>query len=141
MIFCYKKGRTWLFSWHFYGCCTLFLFGFWWEGKKRVLKGFVKIFFYVLLGFFCFVLFWREEWYCMLQEVKLDFLGGVWLLNLPLILVFSVLESKYENLHKCNVYKNWLILGGICYSLFLYGYVHVLLYKKMIKDKNVLVSC
>lgn len=45
MIFCYKKGRTWLFSWHFYGCCTLFLFGFWWEGKKRVLKGFVKNFF------------------------------------------------------------------------------------------------
>lgn len=77
----------------------------------------------------------------MLQEVKLDFLGGGWLLNLPLILVFSILESKYENLHKCNVYKNWLILGGICYSLFLYGYVHVLLYKKMIKDKNVLVSC
>lgn len=27
-LVCYEKGRAWLFSWHFYGCCTLFLFGF-----------------------------------------------------------------------------------------------------------------
>lgn len=63
----------------------------------------------------------------MLQEVKLDFV--FLLLNLPLILLFLILESKYENLHKCNVYKNWLILGGICYSLFLHGCIHALLYK------------
>lgn len=63
----------------------------------------------------------------MLQEVKLDFV--FLLLNLPLILLFLILESKYENLHKCNVYKNWLILGGICYSLFLRGCIHALLYK------------
>lgn len=35
----------------------------------------------------------------MLQEVKLDFVWVFWLLNLPLILLFSILESKYENLH------------------------------------------
>lgn len=85
-------------------------------GEKRVLKCFVK-FFLCAARFFCFV-FWREEWYHKLQEVKLNFV--FLLLNLPLILLFSILESKYENLHKCNVYKNWLILGGICYSLFIW---------------------
>lgn len=29
-----QEGRAWLFSWHFYGCCTLFLFSFGWEGKE-----------------------------------------------------------------------------------------------------------
>lgn len=83
-----------------------------------MLKHFVKIF-YVLLGFFC----------STLQEVKLDFF--FLLLSLHLILLFSVLESKYKNLHKWNI--------GICFSLCLYGYVHTLVYK-MIKDKNVFVN-
>lgn len=73
----------------------------------------------------------------MLQEVKLDFF--FLLLNLPLILLFSILESKYENLHKRNVYKNWLILGGIGYSLFIWICTCPTL-QKTIKDKNVLVS-
>lgn len=89
--------------------------------ENRVLKRFVKIFLCAAsFFFFCFIFSWREEWYHMLQEVKLDFVWVFWLLNLPLILLFSILESKYENLHKCNVYKNWLILGGICYSLFIW---------------------
>lgn len=70
-------------------------------GEKRVLKRFVK-FFLCAARFFDFF-FGREEWYHMLKSNWTFF----WLLNLPLILLFSVLESKYENLHKCNVYKNW----------------------------------
>lgn len=76
-----------------------------------------------------FVLFFSEERSGTTCCRKWNWIFFFWLLNLPLILLFSILESKYENLHKCNVYKNWLILGGVCYSLFLYGYVHVLLYK------------
>lgn len=98
--------------------------------EKRVLKRFVTFFFLCAARFFCFVLFFLERGvvpYVAGSQTGLFFFFA--LLNLPLILLFSILESKYENLHKCNVYKNWLILGGICYSLFLYGYVHVLFYK------------
>lgn len=133
MLFCYKKGRTWLFSWHFYGCCTLFLFGFWWEGEKKSTEMFCKFFFNVLLGFF-----FSEErsgTICCKKSNWTFFL----LLNLPLILLFSILESKYENLHNRNVYKNWLILGGIGYSLFIWICTCPTL-QKAIKDKNVLVS-
>lgn len=133
MLFCYKKGRTWLFSWHFYGCCTLFLFGFWWEGKKKSTEMFCKFFFNVLLGFF-----FSEErsgTICCKKSNWTFFL----LLNLPLILLFSILESKYENLHNRNVYKNWLILGGIGYRLFIWICTCPTL-QKAIKDKNVLVS-
>lgn len=86
-------------------------------------------FFYVLLGLFCF---WREEWYNMLWDVKLDIF---WRLNLSLILLFSILESKYES-------AQMLCLQGLVDSrrhllqcLFLHGYVHVLLYKNGLKRK------
>lgn len=68
------------------------------ERGKRVLKTFCKFFLCAARFFFFFSL--RKEWYHMLWDMKLDFL--FWLLNLPLILLFSILESKYENLHKCD---------------------------------------
>lgn len=76
----------------------------------------------------CQVFFSPEEEGVVLYVVGRE-TGLFWLLNLPLLLLFSILESKNENLHKCDVYKNWLILGGICYNLFLHGCVHVLHYK------------
>lgn len=86
---------------------------------------FCKLFFNVLLGFlFCFVLKRGVVPYVAGSQTGL-FVATKFAFNL-IVLNFGI---KYENLHKCNVYKNWLILGGICYSLFLYGYVHVLFYK------------
>lgn len=96
-----------------------FIFVCFFMGKeKRMLKHFVKIF-YVLLGFF------------VQRCKKSNWIFFFLLLNLHLILLFSVLESKYKNLHKWNI--------DICSSLCLYGYVHTLLHK-MIKDKNVFVN-
>lgn len=73
----------------------------------------------------------------MLWDVKLD----IFWRNLSLILLFSILESKYESLHKCYVYKDWLILGGICYSVSYYMDMYMSYSTKRIKEKNVLVSC
>lgn len=43
-------------------------------------------------------------------------------------------NQSMKNLHKCNVYKKWLILRSICSIVLLHGCVHVLLHK-IIKDK------
>lgn len=107
------------------------------DGSGKKLKRFVT-FFNVLLGFFVLFSEERSDTVCCRKSNWTFFF---WLLNLPLILIlFSILESKYENVHKCNVYKNWLILGGICYSLF-YMDVYMSYSIKTIKEKNVLVFC
>lgn len=88
--------------------------------ENRVLKRFVK-FFLCAARFFClFYFFLKRGVVPYVARSQTGLFWVFWLLNLPLILLFSILESKYENLHKCNVYKNWLILGGICYSLFIW---------------------
>lgn len=96
-----QEGRAWLFSWHFYGCCTLFLFNFWWEEKEywNVLRLFLCAA-RVFVVLFCF---WKEERYHMLQEVKLDSSPTPQLLNLPLTVVnFGIKVWKSA---QCNVYK------------------------------------
>ena len=89
--------------------------------ENRVLKCFVKFFLCAARVFFClFCFFLKRGVVPDVARSQTELFGGFLATNLPLILLFSILESKYENLHKCNVYKNWLILGGICYSLFIW---------------------
>lgn len=132
-LFCYKKGRAWLFSWHFYGCCTLFLFGFWWEGKSTEM---FCNFFYVLLGFllFCWVSEGRSVPYVAGGLAGLS--PTPQLLNLPLtVLNFGIKVWKSA---QCNVYRTGWLRRHLLHILF-YMDVYMSYFTERIKDKSVLV--
>lgn len=96
-------------------------------GEKKSTETFCKFFlcaarFFVFV--FCFFPEERNGTYVVRSQT-----GPFLLLNLPLI-CSQFWNQSMKICTNAIVYKNcWLILGGICYSLFLYGYVYALLYK------------